>query len=349
MSDVTALPRRSPLYPDESLQSLIYRHADLNFYNPTGTLTRLIWQGIRSQGSHLAYLQVERDVRIFQRIATLTKVDVIELFQATAHRYALIIRFPGDQEQIVELRPGVLLPALRRSQYRSAIINAIVCQFCPACLQENAYARLHWELNAVSVCLKHLCLLHEYCPECLTVVSRDMVARAQCDDCGTNLCTAPMISIQDDPFGLAAHQTIQYCLGLVPTVPDIQLPAQSAQVLYHTMTELTEHTKSYPEGKMNSGNRYSRYRVAFQALTNWPHNFLAWLDEQTKAHYPVPSTPRPKMAPDALLRRLSHEKKWQHPAFQFLQDAFDTYLKERFSSSRLQTLRRFSSSRLGFL
>jgi hypothetical protein len=65
MSDVTPLLRRSPLHSDESLPSLIYRHAALNFYDSPGTLNQLIWQGIRTKGTRLTRLRAESDLPIF--------------------------------------------------------------------------------------------------------------------------------------------------------------------------------------------------------------------------------------------------------------------------------------------
>jgi hypothetical protein len=89
---------------------------------------------------------------------------------------------------------------------------------------------------------------------------------------------------------------------------------------------------------------YLRYRSAFRALTNWPHGLFQWLDDNIHPQKRAARHSIPWGAPANLYGRLSKDK-WQHPAFQFLQDAFDVYLQERLAPTHLQRLRRFSSTR----
>ena len=92
MSEPKRLLRRSPLLPGESLSSLLARLTRLNYYDSPTTIEWLCQRGSEIHGSVSLTLPVH--ARMFERVTKLTQIDPADLYAATPHRFAEVLRAP---------------------------------------------------------------------------------------------------------------------------------------------------------------------------------------------------------------------------------------------------------------
>jgi len=59
-------------------------------------------------------------------------------------------------------------------------------KFCPLCLQENNYPRVHWQFSLLNVCDKHNTILIEKCPKCNKKIKNNTIINGVCN-CGMEL------------------------------------------------------------------------------------------------------------------------------------------------------------------
>ena len=228
-------------------------------------------------------------------------------------------------------------------------------QFCPMCLKQAAYHRLIWTPLATSVCLEHTCLLLDRCQLCNRQVTARDIVNAKCNGCGANLSCAE--SVQADEFGLLAQRVIQAWFSRhTPSLPDTFIPEELPRVLYRVVEGLRYiaqqlaasdwpllHTLPFqPKGQMvnytvgssalSPVQSYCLYTTAFKGIVNWPTEFYRLLDAQRL--HDVVKIRGSKMKEDlGSLYSLWYGFHWKiHPAFAFVQNAFDEYLAEHYGS-----------------
>ena len=349
----TPLLRRSPLLPGESLPSFLIRLAKLNYYDPPSIMEGLCltyWNG-RDQAAR------PLSVETFERMTVLTGTDPLALYAATVHRFAPILTSPNRPTESLKLSEDAVAPCLVMTNLSQHLRPDSAAQFCPDCLQSAPYHRLAWMPVAVSACLKHQRVLIDQCPRCRDPLSIRAVVDARCGTCEADLRQARVIPIGQDTLGLLSQQAIQSWLmgeqpsGFHSTGP---LPEQPPAVLYHFVDELRLSLKNVQTGwkhmhKIVRGPRrlvfpgrearrllspdqsYRLFATAFKSLLNWPEGFYEFLRALgNHGGRRVPGEWHPD--PDLIhLQRL--EKKWQHPNFQFIREAFEEYLVDRYAGA----------------
>ncbi|OMF34609.1 hypothetical protein BK133_12510 [Paenibacillus sp. FSL H8-0548] len=72
---------------------------------------------------------------------------------------------------------------LQRSRFLSGLISSEY-RYCPHCLRDEEYQRLHWRISDITACNTHKCNLVNYCGVCnKTIVLHDVSAPSQCPYC----------------------------------------------------------------------------------------------------------------------------------------------------------------------
>ncbi len=148
-----ALLKRKPLLPDESLVSLLTRLTQLNFYPSPNLIIELILDEINEPKLHNDRLDFPVRPETYIKLSSLTLLDSIALYNATAHHFAQVLTSPPDSVKSLELPGGSIVPYLPPLDMLNHIRPMCAGQYCPVCLKEKAYHRLTWIPTAVSACL----------------------------------------------------------------------------------------------------------------------------------------------------------------------------------------------------
>lgn len=352
---LTLLPRRSIVLPGESLPSFLLRLEDLNHYTP-GTLDWLCRQD--AARGELGWPEQDNVMRpsrsvTFAQLAALTGLTATELFAASEHHLAPTLIPPGEDQPSLTLPDGDTHPLVNAYTSRMRLRRMTGAQFCPLCLQKAPYHRLSWIPIASAACLQHHCLLVCHCPQCGKRVSLAEVARRECSECEVDLGAASVESVAGDTVGLRSQQWIQFWLGVAPrpahsgprcpTWPDVS-PAALYRLIDGLRRSLMACQEDWPNlpgplaglpelvgakvnhyEVMSPASSYHLYRVAFQAIQDWPHGFHRFLDAYSQRNPRAQATTRlgPRLG---TLFVLWIQQAWRYPEFEFIQHAFGGYL-----------------------
>ncbi len=352
---------RSPLQAGESLPSLLTRLTNKNdYHSPT-----MLRQVCLEQLPHPDTVTRPTKTETYQVLADLVGITCNKLYAASVHRFATIITPPTFEQQAVRLPTGQTVFVLDNFLLRKHTWPESDSQFCPLCLNESAYHRVHWMPVATSVCLAHQCLLVRGCPNCRKSITISDILNVHCSNCTFDLTKTPITFVFADEFGLFSQMVIQSWLNESLPVPKNTfdfLSNQPPTILYHFLDGLRKavmsvrHHWHYLYETVNNvggvpffpcrfkkditpAKSYRSFATVFKGIVNWPQGFYDFLDAY-------------KLRDDRLIAGyISYdldyihnallEKAWYHPSFQFVQDVFDQYLLNHyvFSSSWLRLRR----------
>ncbi len=358
------LPQQLPGHPvlleDESLASFLIRLGEANFYPSPSILIKLILDGTGAETHLKARIDLLSHPAVFERIAHLAQVDCLQLYKATANRFAEFITPPETEIGVLDLPGNQKVPLLHENIAHEQIRPAFACQYCPLCIQQRPYYRLSWLLIATSVCLEHKCLLTNQCHNCKRPLRLQDIIKTRCSKCGIALGKAPCYYISDDEVGLLSQQVFQGLLfgKAVPLPSEDYLPTCPPRVLFRVVDGLRStaqrlaiagwknlHTlpayhdilaESFKPGldprSFTPYQSYCVYTTVFKGIAEWPSGFYELLDAQ---HEQKGNSLRKGGLNSNLGRTYSYwfAKQWQHAAFEFVQDAFDLYIIERYGVS----------------
>lgn len=349
------LLKRPPLKPGESLTSFLVRVSQSNFYESPKILADLANKPARDDRENI---YCPSRAVTFEKLTALTQTRASYLYISTAHRFANLL-IPHDTEaKYIKLEEKYTLPLLPDEILYKSILSERAGQFCPLCLAEDAYHRSMWLPMVVSACLKHSCLLISRCSTCGSNLSIKSIVNIQCSKCKADLRNASYIRI-DSEADLMTQKAIQSWLHYKPTPPsslDV-LAEQPPRVLFrvleglrftaqrlaasewpHMYSLITWHNQLKSPYKIGTSyltpyQSYCIYNTAFRGLTNWPTEFYHLLDALM---IKPDNTIRTSGVYQAMGNLYSAwlERNWQDKAFDFIQNAFDLYLMERYNIAR---------------
>lgn len=69
----------------------------------------------------------------------------------------------------------------------NSIKNPLVTKYCPDCLNERKYHRIHWSMIPVIICDTHKCFLKHKCPICHHSIDLLFTITGVCKKCGSNI------------------------------------------------------------------------------------------------------------------------------------------------------------------
>jgi predicted site-specific integrase-resolvase len=137
----------------------------------------------------------------------------------------------------------------------------------------------------------------------------------------------------------------------LPTQTDYRLPDELPRTLYRVLDGLYHAVRlahsdwAYwhfvPQQSDTGGRatrlspvqRYRMYATAFKGLVRWPEGWYDFLRAYRTRHGTQPSGEKRISADLGALYTTWVQKRWNHPAFQFLQDAMNQYLISDYSTS----------------
>lgn len=340
----TSLLIRSPLLPNESLPSLLFRLAELNQYDS------IVWleQMVQDRSGLADNLSRPREPQTYAILSMLTGISADELYTATVHPFATILSLPNNPPNTIALS-GRQRPLLADETSRGHLWLGDRVQFCPACLAESAYHRRYWMPLSTFACLQHRCLLLDRCHQCRRPFQLADLLVGQCGRCQADLCHMLTPDVTNDIIGLSAQAVIQSWWGVTPPtdlVKQFALPDQLPSILYATLVGLAR-TVIHARGTMlphpilenetlvgderSPTIRYAAFTVAFQALMHWPGGFYRFLDAYRQRTGVITG----ELTKDFSFLYLSQlEKQWNQPVFSFVQDVFEDFLATHCPLSR---------------
>ncbi len=365
-TQILPLLKRPPLRLGESLHSFLIRLAESNSYQPSSILLDIITGTSYPKRD----IELSSNILYFERIVTLTGSDICKLYKSTPHSFTKVFALVEDQLDYLKFPEIPPLPLLLKGLAHEYLRPSTKGQFCPFCLQSNAYHRLIWTSLACAVCLQHQCVLVNTCHRCGKEVSITDITSAYCTHCYADLREAPTISVKDDPFGLFTQTVIQSWIteDCTPTSTSYALAKQPPRALYriveglrsclalvsqdwslfHYVDVLYSPRKSSKSTSSKPAPYYSYclYATAFKGIIDWPNGFYTFLTAYISAN----KENRPVSLKNAhgvrakldLLYESCLKKKWRFPSLEFVQKAFNKYLVNNHTSlSTISYLHRY--------
>lgn len=358
------LPIRLALNPWEDLASLISRLAKEMGY------TSIDWILNPEEVPHQVHtysLLSMRAAADYQFFENLLRIDEQTLYQHTFHRFAPRIQktapsapaSPGDiHEQLLD-----------RGATENWFSSFRSTRVCPQCIgEEAAYSRLYWGVRPVVSCLKHRIILIDRCPTCSRSIPALRLHADRCPFCKTgNYRTARRKPLPEDPLFLIGQTMVMDFLGieeleseatskyesplrtllpwqyfrlleafrqtLAPFFPDSPFlqapPSLRAQLPTHAPR---------PRAKF-SLEEWSVFISTFHALfANFPHSFFSFLDELARLRSLRASS---KTGVEHHFGAFYLSWLYKHlsdPAFSFLRDGFQEYLRTRYTGGNIGRL-----------
>lgn len=178
------LPVRPRPQPLESFSSYLVRSARFNGVSTPGTWKKIL--GLKW------FSQRDMPLQDTGQMARLLDVCPERLQQMTFA--AVQDKFGCDQRQLIALLTSVLAPYIR---------------YCPLCLSDTAYYRLHWQLKVIPGCFQHGCYLQERCPNCGQTISllKSPLQISLCRHCGADLTIAMPVRLSGTDLDITHMRT----------------------------------------------------------------------------------------------------------------------------------------------
>jgi hypothetical protein len=238
-------------------------------------------------------LYVARDLA---GLAELLLLPRERLHSATVHRFAASFQPQG------RLLQDESLSFMRNDDLRRCALYP-GARFCPICLRDGLYHRVHWDLLPVTMCLVHSVILRDRCSACGRKISHQQVVTGR-DLCGHDLRNTKTVPAPGGSAAVAAQAHIASLLGMDAqlclsfTGPAFALPAWSffslLDIIEHIIMGAANRLRPHKVEDLETDSFLSRTTwrqeisvrdhhtlvlAAFRVLTDWPQNFFAFLDE----------------------------------------------------------------------
>ena len=334
------------------LVSFLFRLAIANHYEPPNLLIRHCLMKNRVSEISGKRISLTQDPAIFARLSKLTGTPPTRLFEATAHKFAQLITPSYVQTGQIAFSEKQTFPLLGPGIADKQLRSEYALQFCPKCLEEEAYFPLIWMPVAISSCVKHSCILAIKCGICSKGIGVLEIVQRKCKRCRHDLRITPTTSIKDDDWGFFTQRRIRDWLSSAVQPPGydaIQLPDQPVRVMYRVLDGFRQVLQSDPsmasihtipslEGDSSLRKRMARrrltptesyilYTTAMKALSNWPSGFHDFLDASgDDLGNSSTSIINQRFG---LLHSNWLQGRWANPHFRFIQKSYDQYLLER--------------------
>ncbi|CAG1007761.1 hypothetical protein ANRL4_03793 [Anaerolineae bacterium] len=343
---VHLLLNRPAPYLDETLVSWLWRLARQNYADsPAWFLPYLHHAGSTVMSIGLNAMNRLQDETALTRLAELTGYSVNEIHRHTLHHFAHALTPPNKPQARFGASETTLpfLPARPSNDFYLPHFS-----WCPHCLAEALYVRLHWHLPIVACCEMHGCWLLDRCPQCRAPITEVDIGSGHCGKCAFRLQEATPSAIPATDRLLQLQTTVMQWLYQTPERADLGLPDKAVNVLLHVLLGLRYAAQCagqswnfhhIPAGipvpdldirerrSLTIFERGCLNATAFRGLQNWPHGFFAYLDAYRY---------RPSVNRETGLR---HElgvlhmswigRLWKHTAFNFVQETYNDYLATR--------------------
>ncbi len=365
---ISPIPARVAPQPWEDLASYISRLAmEMGYENPGWLLHP---EGVVSsvQPFNLCLLRRQTDYHFFEQLLYLSEET---LYGLTLHRFAQSMLEPELSHQNVcgEVQRPLLLS---RYVFQTFFHPYSATKVCSKCLEQKpAYSRLYWSVLPVVACLHHNIFLTDLCPVCSRPIPLLRPSIARCPRCkqgdyrealaiplsagesfrGGMALLLDHLGIESIPLeDNAARKCPPPLIGLLPwqyfrlldacrcilgpLLPDAPFIQSDAKVDARLRSHPRHHSAL-------TSLEWSVVISTFHWLfTDWPDNFFSFLDS-----FPRTKSSRARKRDRERTAGVQRDfgllyEKWlykrlAHPAFSFLREAFEEYLRVRYTTGEV--------------
>lgn len=176
MSQQHFLSQRTQPKEEESLYSFLYNVAINNGYDHSASMLKEISRQLYACNCN--YIDPKQGwTRSIFEIMNLIDPDLID--KLTLNQYNNVL-FGGDPDKA----------------QKDQNFNQYHVKFCPACLKEDFYHRLLWDVSYITVCHKHKTSLVDHCPKCDHPIQLSRFMRNECL-CGHSLTETRLKKCKD--------------------------------------------------------------------------------------------------------------------------------------------------------
>lgn len=209
---------KPPPYQDESLASFLLRFAGANGWDADWILESLHIEDPWNPQKINQGLTAEQ----LSRLKELTGVSSID--GMTIHRFAKALIVTGGNG-----------PAGRQALGEEEIeryVHQTGTKFCPVCIEEAQYHRIHWDILPLTSCLKHSLLLVDKCSRCNEPIRHEEVilGEHECRQSGhegrQRLRSTPSTTCETGP----SRDALSFVAGLLGIQPSGGLPFSRASL-----------------------------------------------------------------------------------------------------------------------
>src|SRR5258708_3924285 len=364
LAHVFPLPVRVVPEPWEDFASLLSRTAVQMGYKKVNWLL---------QPEDCAYSRLDPDVcfllqdAAYRYLGHLLHLSEEALYKLTFHRFLLQMQAP---EEVQPTPSGYLQRPLllhRGRATRQLFLSASAARVCPRCLaDEPACGVLYWNIGPVVSWLKHHIFLVDCCQHCQGKIRRLRSVLTHCPRCSYgDYRLAPTINLPEEPLFLSSQALILAHLGVeeeyrggVHTVYGESplhglLPWQYFQLLKsvrnvlgpffpnHPVLRTVAGPSSPPTSRASSKpqlslSEWTTFALTFHVLfTSWPDNFTALLESLPSVRSSFSGRPNRLVYNFGELYEEYLYKRLKDPAFAFLREAFEDYLKKHYREGRV--------------
>ncbi len=324
-------------YADESFAGYLTRLTDLNLYDSPSWIRQLANLVSYETKEAVAFPEAEK----LGHLSKLTGVSVSQLLGITHSRQRA-----NSTHSAVAKFFGLSVP-------RSAI-QLRTARICPACLREHGYVRRIWELTLITTCPIHKCLLVDECPKCHRSVP---FLRPRLNLCGSGhkLENIKAAAVKEHEMELTwrVHALCKLEGAWETPVQNNYLGALELHDLIQIVSLISSqyYLASYGCGAraVDTTTRWLRKSIklkdvhellckAMCVFREWPNNFfdfLTWRARHLQSNVRLAGVQRDFGELWSALHR-----KPLSPAFDFVRDAFETYLKRFWRGGHASQIRR---------
>lgn len=210
------------IYDNEHLYSYLYRVSKQNHYTALSTFTNVISNQANDKNFSNAYAIPK--VKTMVTMSNMLNISVQQIIQHSFNRFIEIFAPYKDEPQKITLSDGSVITLGDRESIRRNCRPIHISAFCPDCLAEAAYLRLHWNLLSSTVCIEHRKLLLDRCQNCNSKLHAVDIIECECSNCGSDLRKQRAVSVEDDLISVLMQKIINGWMGLsapIDTIPDV--------------------------------------------------------------------------------------------------------------------------------
>jgi hypothetical protein len=364
-SAFVSVPARTLPHPWEDFASFVSRVAECMGYKNPQWILRPEESSSAVQPFNLCMLRKKKDYRFFEY---LLQIDERAIYHLTLHRFTSCVQDPVISH--AERSPDEIECLLLTHYTFQTFFNPYsATKICSACLaEEPTYGRLYWNILPVIACLRHNVLLVDRCPVCLCSIPLLRSSLTRCPKCNKgDYREVPLVPLPKDEFFKDGQMLVLRHLGiedvgggrgsgirkestpalfdllpwhyfqlldafrciLGPLFPDAPFLRGSAE----TLALLHEHPR--PHCTLSIVEWSVVISTFHWIFTAWPHNFFAFLDA-----FPHVKSSRVRKRDQDRMTGIQRDfgvfyEKWlykrlTHPAFTFLHEAFEDYLRTHY-------------------
>jgi len=288
--------RRPELFENESMFSYLFRLTTTNHYDSLKFLISILTRYYKEKVLELSDLPTKNDVNnIFSELLGFSPSTIAN---STFQRFNGLVSVEPTYGKVKNWK-SLLLPNL---DDKKCIHIWRKVAFCPYCLQDKAYFRIHWDLHCVTSCLDHECMLIDKCPKCHALLCEEDVINCKCPNCSFDIRDTKPEPISGDPDSINSISILYNWFGISnKDITKYNLPEDSAPILYRVFSGLVgiiranrewnekepmiddyyyspENYKIIHPFSDNYQQNTRRINHAMKVLIDWPNGFYKFLN-----------------------------------------------------------------------